>query len=192
MIKKENEKIIKIITNLLSDIGVVAQAKTEIVEDESKPRNHDLKVGELDTSLRVSPLKTHSDERNVVVRGENELVKIQMESEEAATLIGFHGETLQAIKLVLSFLIHKELKRWIKIDLNIGDYNQKREEQLKKLSLNLAMKAKFSGEVQSIPNLNSSERRLVHLFLSEHPDVYSESEGDGRNRCLMIKPKPKK
>lgn len=158
MIKKENEKIIKIVNNLLSDVGVGAQVKTEIGEDESQ----------------------------------NELVKIQMDSDEAATLIGFHGETLQAIKLVLSFLIHKELKRWIKIDLNIGDYNQKREEQLKKLSLNLAMKAKFSGEVQSIPNLNSSERRLVHLFLSEHPDVYSESEGDGRNRCLMIKPKPKK
>lgn len=113
----------------------------------------------------------------------------QIESPQAAVLIGFHGENLQALQLILSFLVHKSQNEWVKILVNIGDYRQKREEQLHKLALNLAMKAKFSGEAQSLPNLSSSERRFIHLVLADNPDVYSESEGEGRNRLLMIKPK---
>lgn len=116
-------------------------------------------------------------------------INIQLDSEEAALLIGFHGETLQAIQLILSFLVHKSLGEWVKTLVNIGDYRQKREEQLKKLALNLAMKVKFSGEAQAVPNLIPAERRAIHLILADHPDVYTESEGEGRERQLVIKPK---
>lgn len=120
---------------------------------------------------------------------EDSLIRINLETEEAASLIGFHGETLHALQLILSFMVHKELGQWVKLVVDIAGYREKREEQLKKLALNLAMKAKFSGETQMIPNLLPSERRLVHLTLSDHPDVDSVSEGEGRQRVLMIRPK---
>jgi spoIIIJ-associated protein len=120
---------------------------------------------------------------------ENGVVNLQIESPEAAFLIGFHGETLQALQLILSFISHKVLGDWTKVAVNVGDYRQKREEQLRRLAINLAMKAKFSGEVQSIPNLSAAERRIIHLALTDHPDVASESEGEGRQRVLTIKPR---
>jgi len=120
---------------------------------------------------------------------EGEIINLQLESQETASLIGFHGETLQALQLIYSFIVHRKLGRWVKILVNVGDYRQRREEQLRKLALSLAMKAKFSGEIQTIPNLNASERRFIHLTLTEHPDVCSESEGEGRQRVLTIKPK---
>jgi spoIIIJ-associated protein len=127
---------------------------------------------------------------NVLVSDEG-VYRINIESPMAANLIGFHGETLQSIKLILSFLIHGETKEWLKIEANIGDYLEKREEQLTKLALNLAMKAKFSGEVQIVPNLSSQDRRFIHMVLTDNPDVFTESEGEGRNRFLTIKPKNK-
>jgi len=117
------------------------------------------------------------------------ILSFQLESENAASLIGFHGETLQSIQLILSLVIHKVIGRWIRVLVNVGDYRQKREEQLKKLALNLAMKVKFSGEVQTVPNLSASERRIIHLALADHPDVVTQSEGEGRERELVIKPK---
>lgn len=117
------------------------------------------------------------------------VVNVQLDSEEAAALIGFHGETLQAIQLILSFVVHKSSGEWVKTLVNVGDYRQKREEQLKKLALNLAMKVKFSGEAQAVPNLTPSERRAIHLILANHPDVYTESEGEGKERQLVIKSK---
>lgn len=119
---------------------------------------------------------------------ESDLINVDIDSEEAAAvLIGFHGETLQAIQLILSFMIHKSLEKWVKVLVNVGDYRQKREEQLRKLALNLAMKVKFSGESQVIPNLTASERRMVHLILADHPDVYTQSEGEGEQRQLFVK-----
>lgn len=117
------------------------------------------------------------------------VVSLQIESPEAAFLIGFHGETLQALQLILSFVSHKVLGEWVRVNANVGDYRQKREEQLQRLAMNLAMKAKFSGEAQTIPNLTAAERRIIHLALADHPDVVSESEGEGQQRVLTIKPK---
>ncbi len=116
-------------------------------------------------------------------------VGIQIDSSEAAALIGFHGEMLQSIQLISSFLVHKKLGEWFKVLVNVGDYRQKREEQLRNLAMNLAMKVKFSGEAQTVSNLIPSERRIVHLALSGNPDVTTESEGEGKERRLVIKPK---
>lgn len=118
---------------------------------------------------------------------ESDLINVDIDSENAAVLIGFHGETLQAIQLILCFIVHKSLEKWVKVLVNVGDYRQKREEQLRKLALNLAMKVKFSGESQVIPNLTASERRMVHLILADHPDVYTQSEGEGEQRQLFVK-----
>lgn len=128
-------------------------------------------------------------EAGIEIKEEETKTFIHLDSQEAALLIGFHGETLQSLQLIFSFLVHKLTGEWRKVNVDVGDYRQKREEQLKKLALNLATKAKLSGEAQIIPNLNANERRLVHLTLSENLDVYSESEGEGRQRVLVIKPK---
>jgi len=124
---------------------------------------------------------------SVTTDKDSPLINIQIETEQPALLIGFHGETLSAVERILSFMIHRVLGRWHKVVVNVGDYRQKREEQIKRLALNLAMKAKFSKETQSIPNLSASERRIVHLVLADHPDVYTESEGEGKERYLTIK-----
>lgn len=120
---------------------------------------------------------------------ETRALKLQIETPEAATLIGFHGEVLQAYQLVLSFFVHRLLGEWHKVLTNVGDYREKREEQLKRLALNLAMKAKFSGESQLVANLSASERRIIHLVLADHPEVETVSEGEGRQRTLVIRPK---
>jgi len=124
-----------------------------------------------------------------ITADEQEEIRVQLESPEAAALIGFHGETLQALQLIFSFIVHRDLERWVRVVVNVGDYRQKREEQLSRLAQNLAMKAKFSGEQQIIPNLSAAERRIVHLALADRPDVFTQSEGEGRQRQLIIKPK---
>lgn len=112
---------------------------------------------------------------------------IKIESPDAASLIGFHGETLQAFQLILGFIINREAGEWQKITVNVGDYRERREEQLNHLAMSLADKVRTTGETQIIPNLTPSERRLVHVILGEDPEVCTESEGDGRNRVLTIK-----
>ncbi len=121
----------------------------------------------------------------------NEVVNLQIETEDSGYLIGYHGETLEAFQLLLSLMVYKKLTTWKRLVVNVGNYREDRLEQLKKLALNVAQKVKFSGEAQVIPNLSPSERRMIHLSLADHPDVFSESEGEGEERRLVVKPKNK-
>lgn len=120
---------------------------------------------------------------------ENEAVKVQIETEEPGILIGHHGETLNALQLILGLIINKKLEEWQRIIVNVGDYREEREKQLKNLALNTAQKVKFSREPAILTGLSSFERRIIHLALAEHPDIVTESEGEGNYRRLVVKPK---
>ncbi len=120
---------------------------------------------------------------------ENEAIAVQLTTEEPGILIGFHGETLAAFQLILSLIVNKKFDQWTRILVNINDYRQKREESLRMVALNAAQKVKFSDEAVVLTNLSPAERRIVHLTLTDHPDVESVSEGQGNERRLVIKPK---
>ncbi len=125
----------------------------------------------------------------VVENKEDEVFKVSIETEDSGFLIGYHGETIQALQLILSLMVYQKLGSWEKLLVDVGNYREQREEQLKKLAFNIAQKVKFSGEQQSIPNLSAPERRLIHLALADHPDVTTISEGEGADRRLIVRPK---
>jgi spoIIIJ-associated protein len=125
----------------------------------------------------------------VVEDKENQVYNLQIQTNDSGFLIGYHGETLEAFQLILSLIVYKKLGSWARLMINVGDYREKREEQLKRLALNIAQKVKFTAEAQVIPSLSSAERRIIHLALVNDPDVVSESEGEGEERKLIIKPR---
>ena len=63
------------------------------------------------------------------------------------------------------------------------------EEKLKKMAISIAEQVAQSAEEQPIYNLKSSERRVIHTVLAEHPKVSTVSEGEGPDRHLIVKPK---
>ena len=120
---------------------------------------------------------------------ETETVHINIETEETGILIGYHGETLSAFQLILGLMIYKKLGSWTKIVVNVGDYRERRQEVLFQMAQNAVDRVKTTNESVILPYLNSGERRIIHIYLQENPDVITESEGEGENRRLVIKKK---
>lgn len=121
---------------------------------------------------------------------ENEAIKINIETdEEAGLLIGRHGETLDALQVILGMMVFQESKEWARIIVNVGDWREKQEDQLKNLALQAAERARETGEPQTLFNLNASQRRIVHMVLTEEKDIETESSGEGKERYLVIKQK---
>lgn len=114
---------------------------------------------------------------------------IQIDTENPGLLIGYRGDTLGAIQHMLSQQIKYKTGDWQKLIVNVGDYRQQREETLDQLALNAAQRVEFSGEPYIFNNLTPPERRIVHMALSEHPAVVTESRGEGRSRQLVVLPK---
>jgi len=124
-------------------------------------------------------------------KDEDGVFYLLVETEDSGVLIGFHGENLYAFQLILGLIVYKKLGSWQRILIDVGDWRAKREEQLKRMALSAAQRVKFSQEVVAMPYLNSSERRIVHLALVDNPDVKTHSEGEGRERKLIIEPRKK-
>ncbi len=126
---------------------------------------------------------------SLVVKEENEMINIQLETEEPGVLIGYHGKALQSLQLLIALMSFKKLGEWTRVVVNVGDYREKREESLTRMAQSLAQRVKFSGLVQSLPPMSSAERRVIHLALADDVDVETVSEGEGQERHVVIKPK---
>lgn len=72
--------------------------------------------------------------------------------------------------------------------LDINNYRQERENLIAELARAAAKKAMTTKTDVSLPAMNSYERRLVHVELAIHPEVTTESAGDGKERYVVIRP----
>jgi spoIIIJ-associated protein len=118
---------------------------------------------------------------------DNNIYYLNIKTPDPGVLIGYHGENLYSLQLILSLIIYKKTGSWQKILVDVGEYRQKRTEALKKIALNAAQKVKFTDESLALPYLNSAERRIVHLTLADHPEVTTESQGEGPSRRVIVK-----
>ena len=121
---------------------------------------------------------------------ENEAIVVFLDTqEEAGLLIGRHGQTIESLQAALGMLAKEKLGEWVRVVVNVGDWREKQEEHLKSLAISAAERAKTTGEGQPLYNLTPAQRRVIHLALSEDPEIDTESVGEGEERYLVIKKK---
>lgn len=125
----------------------------------------------------------------VVDLGENTYEVNLSTDDETGLLIGFRGENINAIQTVLGIMLKGQTGEWCRLVVNVGDYRQKQEEKLKDLADQSADRAVETKEPQPIYNLNATQRRVVHMHLSQRNDVITESEGVEPERYLVVKAK---
>lgn len=123
------------------------------------------------------------------VEEEESILNILMETKDTGMVIGYHGEVLESLQLMLSLAIAKKLGRFIRVSIEIDGYKKNRTEYLHKLALQMKEKALAENKEQVLESLRPWERRIVHLFLQSDEQVTSESAGEGKERVLVIKPK---
>lgn len=125
----------------------------------------------------------------VSVAAEGEIAQINLETDETGMLIGYHGETLEALQLILSLMLARELGEFVRVSLEIGDYRKNREDYLQHMVEQVKQQVLAENQPVAMPNLKSWERRVVHMMLQDDEEVTTESVGEGRDRVLTIKPK---
>jgi len=141
----------------------------------------------LDSTKKLMNLLGYVSEVSINLK--DDVFVAQIDCEDTGMLIGYHGQTLHAIQTILSHIIFKTTGEWLKITVNISDYWQKREEQLKSLAMRGADEVKNTKTSYTLPFLSAKERRFVHMCLQDLDGIYTESIGEGSERRLVIFPK---
>jgi len=104
-------------------------------------------------------------------------------------LIGFRGRNLASLQLILALMVKQKVGEWVKILLDINNYRDEQKERLTKMAQNLGQKVLATGTPVEMANMSAYERRLCHMALVEMEGITSESEGEGEERHIVIKPK---
>jgi spoIIIJ-associated protein len=104
-------------------------------------------------------------------------------------LVGPDGRVIDSIQYLLRKIAVRRCPEPLRIAVNVGDFRERRLEQLRAMALQLAEEVRSSGKTRIIPALNPSERREIHLLLQTDTEVRSRSVGDGVfKRILIFKP----
>lgn len=108
--------------------------------------------------------------------------------DNTALFIGQKGETIDALQYIVNVAAFKDRPFFKRVVLDAEGYRQRRVEAIQGMAHRTARRAIRERRTVELPPMNSSERRVVHLFLSDNPRVTTESEGSGDNRRVKISP----
>jgi len=120
------------------------------------------------------------------VAEDDQRLRIRLSGEQLGLYIGHRGETLQALQYLASLVVNRYSERYVPVELDAGDYRRRREEALRQMALRLAEKAMRTGRPVALEPMSAWERRCIHLALSDHRHVYTESQGEGSARHIVI------
>lgn len=104
-------------------------------------------------------------------------------------LIGQRGDTLRSLQQLISTTLKNREAEVNRVNLDIADYKKQRNERLVEKVADWVKQVRDSGESMDLPMMNAAERRVVHQAISDYSDVETQSEGEGRDRHIVLSKK---
>ena len=136
-------------------------------------------------------LKDMSIEADVAMcDGENGEKRISVTGEDAAILIGHHGDTLDSLQYLANLAANKRVdgkkEDYVKITVDVEGYRAKREETLRALARRMAAKVQKYKKSVMLEPMNPYERRIIHSEIQNIEGVSTNSIGSENNRKVVI------
>ncbi len=135
-----------------------------------------------------------SDDAKINVKADAERIQYNVAGGNPAILIGKKGQTLEAIQTLVDKIVNRSNNNHnrIRVRVDVEGYLETRKRNLERLAERMAEKSRRIGKPVSLGQMNAYDRRTVHMALKDHPDVRTQSRGEGPTRKLVIFPRKSK
>lgn len=125
---------------------------------------------------------------NVAVEAaiEDDIIRLDVESSELnSLLIGRNADTLRSLQFMVSAALRNKDAEIVRVNVDIADYKKQREEKVAGKARDWIEGVISSGEPYEA-QINAADRRIVHRVAGEFPEIETNSEGEGRDRRIVI------
>jgi len=117
---------------------------------------------------------------------EDDIIELSVPSTESnSLLIGRNAETLRSLQYTLSTTLRNKDAALTRVNLDIADYKKQRAEKVAEQAREWIEQVRTSGD-SYVASLNAADRRVVHRVADEYDDIRTFSEGEGRDRKILI------
>jgi spoIIIJ-associated protein len=116
---------------------------------------------------------------------------IDLTGDDSGLLIGRRGQTLQSLQFLVNLIVRKTYGENVRVLLDVERYRERREASLRDMAVKVASRVVQSGRSITLEPMSAADRRIIHVSLTDHPGVSTESAGVGEDRKVTVMPKPK-
>lgn len=113
-------------------------------------------------------------------------IYINIIGEKTNSLIGYRGETLNAIQTLLTSVANKEIQERIRLILDISGYREKRKKVLEELAEKVSKTVIKTRKKVVLEPMTAYERKIIHSKLQTNTKVITESIGEEPNRKVVV------
>ncbi|MBI4287037.1 MAG: protein jag [Chloroflexi bacterium] len=120
---------------------------------------------------------------------DSKVVALDITGDDLGILIGRRGQTLMSLQYLINLLVSHKTKARVPVMVDVEGYKRRRYEALQSLAERLADQVKSTKRAVTLEPMPANERRIIHLALSNDPEVTTQSVGAGEGRKVVIAPK---
>ena len=116
-------------------------------------------------------------------------VTLDINGDDLGILIGRRGQTLACLQHIVRLIVSHQTGGWAPVVIDVEGYKQRRYQALQALAYRMAEQVKTKMMPFTLEPMPAYERRIIHLALVDHPDVTTQSVGEGEERKVVVVPK---
>lgn len=121
---------------------------------------------------------------------DGEVIELQVPSTHLnGFLIGQNGDTVRALQFMVSNALKNNGYEVTRVNVDVADYKKQRSDRLAQQAEQWIKQVQESGEPMHLQPMNPADRRTVHKVASD-AGLVTESEGEFRDRHIVLKPAP--
>ena len=102
-------------------------------------------------------------------------------------LIGREGNTLKSLQFIVSQTLRQKEAELVRVNIDIANYKSSANEKLAAKAEDWVKDVIETGQTKHLPPMNAAERRIIHKALQDYAEISTDSEGEGRDRHIVIK-----
>ncbi len=103
-------------------------------------------------------------------------------------LIGRKGDTLNSLQHLVGRIVSRKMGGYQRLTLDVGGYLKNRQEILRQKAVKAAERARKSNREVQMEPMKASERRIVHVALTDQEGITTYTTGNGDMRKVCIAP----
>ena len=126
------------------------------------------------------------DEYKYEVKIENFDLLVNIDGENVNYLIGYRGDTINALQVLISSIANKKSSAKIKVFVDVAGYKEKRVKTLEELAEKISKTVVRTGKSITLEPMTAYERKIIHTKLQQNDKVKTFSKGEEPHRRLVV------
>ena len=201
ILKDEKRSFFSILDPRVVKVEIIKKEKIEKDENKGDKIKKEKKVmstnaiekakENISSFLDVFLKKISNENLEYKVSNDEYYINVEIIGENTNSLIGYRGETLNALQTLLSSIANKEIDEKVRVILDISGYKDKRKKVLEELADKISKTVVKTGKRVTLEPMPAYERKIIHSRLQNNKKVTTESVGEEPHRKIVVELKRK-